>query len=292
MKNYYFLLSFFLLTTISLAQGISLQGIARDNSSSAIVATYLTFRFSITEEDGTELYAETQAIKTDDFGVFSHIIRSGTPVATSNFDDIDFAIDNLKLKVSINYNSEDIEVYNQVLQYTPYAHYARNGVPTGSILPFTGTEAPRGWVLCNGQELTAITGATKLIALIGNNTPDLQGLFLRGTGTSSLDAKYVGPSLLETQEDANKKHNHDVTLTGETNNDGAHRHFVNTSMGTKSYQDGLGNSTTKWVNNGSDLYTSTDGAHTHEITIDGSTDDSGSDESRPVNFGVNYIIKL
>lgn len=291
MKNYYFLLSFLLLTTILFAQGISLQGIARDNSSSAIVTKYLTFRFSITEEDGTELYAETQDIKTDNFGVFSHIIRSGTPVVNT-FDDIDFAIDNLKLKVSINYNLEDIEVYNQALQYTPYAHYARNGVPTGSILPFTGTEVPTGWVLCNGQELTAIVGATKLIALIGNNAPDLQGLFLRGTGTSSLDAKYVGPSLLETQEDTNKEHNHDATLTGETNNDGAHRHFVNASMGTESYQDGIGNSTTKWVTNGSELYTSTDGTHTHNVTLNGSTDDTGGDESRPVNFGVNYIIKL
>lgn len=291
MRNYYFLLIFLFTTTISFAQGISLQGIARDKANSAIVDDSLTFRFSITEEDGTELYAEIQAIKTDNFGVFSHIIRSGTPVANT-FDDIDFTIANLKLKVSINYKSEDIEVYNQTLQYTPYAHYARNGVPTGSILPFTGTEAPRGWVLCNGQELTAIAGATKLIALIGSNAPDLQGLFLRGTGTSSLDAKYVGPNLLKTQTDTNKNHDHDVTLSGKTDNDGNHRHLMSNNMGPQDRHHGPSNPTQIWHANGNKAYTSTDGAHTHNVTLNGSTDDSGSNESRPVNFGVNYIIKL
>ena len=121
MKKLTYTLLFFLAISSSFAQGISVQGIARDNASSAITNTTLTFTFSITKDDNSVLYAETQSIKTDNFGVFSHIISTGNPV-TNTFNDIDFEIANLKLKVSVNYNNNTIEVYNQTLQSTPYAH--------------------------------------------------------------------------------------------------------------------------------------------------------------------------
>lgn len=290
MKHYYFFLILFFLTLVSQAQGISIQGIARDNASSAITDTNLTFTFSITEDDNTVLYAEEQSIKTDGFGLFSHVVRSGNPV-TNTFDDIDFAIDDLKLKVSVTYNSEDIEVYNQTLQYTPYAHYARNGVPTGSILPFTGSDAPDGWVLCNGQSLTSIDGSGTLIALIGNNVPNLQGMFLRGTGTSPLGADHVGPGLLATQDDNNKAHTHgDGSYTAASA--GSHSHttydyYWSDTGSTDAYGTPDGDGTGQRLS--TSRTSASAGSHTHDIT--GVSGSSGT-ESRPVNFGVNYIIKL
>lgn len=287
MKKIYYTLLFLFATTVAFAQGISVQGIARDNASAAITDTNLTFTFSITKDDNTVLYAETQAIRTDDFGIFSHIIKSGNPV-TNTFDSIDFSIDNLKLKVSVSYNAEDIEVYNQTLQYTPYAHYARNGVPTGSIMPFIGEEAPDGWVLCQGQDITSIDGAEALIALVGNNAPDLQGMFLRGTGTSPVNSK-AGPALKATQGDDNKSHSHYASLSGSTAIDGSHSHSFPSAM---SYNTDGNSGTNGGDGSGTSVSgTNIDGNHSHSVSVSGYTNSSGT-ESRPVNYGVNYIIKL
>lgn len=287
MKKIYYTLLFLFATTVAFAQGISVQGIARDNASAAITDTNLTFTFSITKDDNTVLYAETQAIRTDDFGIFSHIIKSGNPV-TNTFDSIDFSIDNLKLKVSVSYNAEDIEVYNQTLQYTPYAHYARNGVPTGSIMPFIGEEAPDGWVLCQGQDITGVDGAEALIALVGNNAPDLQGMFLRGTGTSPVNSK-AGPALKATQGDDNKSHSHYASLSGSTAIDGSHSHSFPSAM---SYNTDGNSGTNGGDGSGTSVSgTNIDGNHSHSVSVSGYTNSSGT-ESRPVNYGVNYIIKL
>lgn len=71
--------------------------------------------------------------------------------------------------------------------------YADN--PIGTILPYGGTEAPKGWMLCQGQAVSR-TDYADLFAVIGTsfgtgdgsttfNLPDLRGEFLRGAGTNS-----------------------------------------------------------------------------------------------------------
>lgn len=292
MKKIYNTLVLALITTVSFAQGISVQGIARDNASSAITDTNLTFTFSIVKQDNVVLFAETQNIKTDNFGVFSHIVGSGNPT-NNTFSDVNFGIKNLKLKVAVNYESSDIEVYDQPFQYTPYAHFAGNGVPTGSIMPYSGAVAPAGWVICNGQDLTGMPRAAALIELVGNNAPDLQGMFLRGTGTSPKNGK-VGPALNTTQGDDNKSHNHYNSLSGNTTTTGGHNHTMNfwtefdgegdggyRKYGPTSNQDGTAVETTD-----------SQGNHNHSVSVTGYSNSSGGTESRPVNYGVNYIIKL
>ena len=99
--------------------------------------------------------------------------------------------------------------YLHLLKHVPYAIAANNGVPSGSIMPFIGTQAPAGWVLCDGAPLPTDGSADYLIALLGsNNAPNLQGMFLRGTGTSPVNNQ-AGPALMATQEDQNKEHDHD-----------------------------------------------------------------------------------
>lgn len=298
MKNFYALLFVLFITTISFAQGMSVQGIARDNANSAIATTNLTFTFSITKNDNTALYVETQIIKTDNFGVFSHIVGTGNTKG-SLFNEIDFSIKELKLKVSINYNGADIEVYNQALQYTPYAHYAKraeNGVPTGAIMPFTGKVAPLGWVFCDGQDLNRVEGTTALKLIVGDLAPDLRGMFLRGTGTNSVNSQN-GPALLATQLDAIKSHD----SSGETNEDGIHMHTIgdyypNNTTGNPNGATDTDSKTTNdarryWRGTQESITRSTgssEGKHSHKVT----TSYTGLKETRPVNYGVNYIIKL
>lgn len=304
------LLAIFLIAT-TFSQGIAVQGVARDNANAAISNTNLPFTFNITESDNTVLFSERITIRTDIFGVFSHIVSTGNPV-TNTFSSVDFSEQNLRLKVSINYGGSEIEVYNQPFQYTPYAFYAANGVPTGSIIPFMGTTAPDGWLLCDGSTIPNGTRYSPLKTVLNDTrVPNLRGRFLKGSGsggdnyvlgTESFDAI----NLSQYQGTTYKRHNHN-SGTLQTNNDGAHGHnatlnsysadnssnirFVlpaqQTSNDTnRNYNTGSGNSADPLIG-------SQGSNHTHTITGNTGTADGGSSkENRPNSFGVNYIIKL
>jgi hypothetical protein len=87
---------------------------------------------------------------------------------------------------------------DEKLQTVPYAMYAQNGVPTGSIMPYIGTTAPNGWLLCDGSAIPSGIYYDKLKTLTGNNTPDLRAMFLRGAGSGN---GKEGPSLKEVVQD-------------------------------------------------------------------------------------------
>ena len=329
MKKFFAIALFLFISLTTLAQGIAIQGIARDNESSAITNTVLTYTFSITKSDNTVQYSETEGIQTDNFGVFSHIVSTGNPT-NGAFNNVDFSIANLKLRVTVTYAGDEIEVYNQEFQYTPYAHFAKraavatnadnadraavatnadnadraavatnadDGVPTGSIIPYIGSTAPDGWVFCNGQNITSVTGSTALRDLVGNNAPDLRGTFLRGTGTSSVHGK-SGPSLKATQADTFKSHAHGVAVS--LTSDGNHNHKIlklPQDSGGVSGQDRAHLTTTNgsdesWQNISGSPSSAIQTAGNHSHTATGTISPTGNAETRPVNYGVNYIIKL
>ena len=178
-------------------------------------------------------------------------------------------------------------ISNEKLRHVPYAISANNGVPIGSILPFIGTTAPPGWAICNGNPLPSY--ATELIAMVGANAPNLQGMFLRGTGTSPVNSQ-AGPALLATQGDDNKIHSHyNSNLTGNTNYAGSHSHSYSGSSDDNG-DPGSYIVTSNDEHNGSGTVNNS-GNHNHSVSVSGHTSSVGS-ESRPVNYGVNYIIKL
>jgi hypothetical protein len=321
MKKSFLILAFLCISVNFFSQGISVQGIARNNDNSAMTDRTLDFTFYIAKADNTVLYSETQTIKTDIFGVFSHIITSGTPTGNASFQNVDFSLENLRLKVTATLGKTVFEVYNQPFQYTPYAHFAKraknadDGVPTGAIMPFVGTVAPAGWVFCWGQNIVSVEGSANLIDLLGNGyAPDLKGMFLRGAGVTTVSKDkerltYVGPKLMEFQEDTDIKHKHNNTnLEGLTDGGGGHRH----DSGFKRYEYNAGSVTYPFPlgillpdnqNNMDDkIFTLPEAAHKHSITnisgYSGFGEDSNDnsiadgDESRPANYGVHYIIKL
>lgn len=80
--------------------------------------------------------------------------------------------------------------------------------PTGTVLPFAGTTAPEGWVLCDsGEYLKTSSAYAKLFAVVGTafgetngsggvgtthfRVPDMRGVFPRGQGTNGT-ANYGG----------------------------------------------------------------------------------------------------
>lgn len=155
-------------------------------------------------------------------------------------------------------------------------------------MPFIGTEVPPGWVLCNGQSLTAITGSTNLITLLGsNNAPNLQGMFLRGTGTSPVNSQ-SGCALKGTQNDTFESHDHPDNISVASG--GSHTHSykdrdINENSGSGDYADGDGTG-----GRDSNRTTGSGGSQSH--TVNGGVLARGNAETRPVNYGVNYIIKL
>lgn len=297
MKTKLLSLAFLMLFTITSSYGqssfeqagIAVQGIARDNNNTVLANQTISLTFELYYIDSSNYEKsisspETLNIETDAFGVFSHIVDPG------EVNNPKFA--NNQVYLRIKKGSEIIS--NELLKHIPYAISANNGVPTGSIMPFIGTTAPTGWAMCNGDYLPST--ATALIALIGNKTPDLRGMFLRGAGDDNR-ANTVTVLLKGTQVDATEKHAHGKGSLSVSNN-GNHNH----NNGDYKYllkRDGI--DTAEGFDNTDDLniepniknaYKMLDaGSHNH--TVSGRTADEGTiGETRPINYGVNYIIKL
>lgn len=69
-------------------------------------------------------------------------------------------------------------------------------VPSGSVIPFAGSTAPQGYLLCDGREVSR-TDYPYLFVAIGTtygegdgsttfNLPNLQDKFIQGTGTNTV----------------------------------------------------------------------------------------------------------
>ena len=213
-----------------------------------------------------------------------------------------------------------------------------DSTPTGSVIAFAGASAPTGWLMCNGDAVSRTTYAA-LFSTLGStygagdgsttfNLPDLRGEFVRGLdGGRGVDS---GRTLGSAQSGQNASHSH----TGSAASAGAHSHTASSSSsgshshsgsaasgGSHSHSHDVPWRTTTvpagsadsvfGANLGSGGTTSTDGAHTHSLSIysDGAhshsvtvnsggahdhtltINTSGGTEARPRNIAMNYIIK-
>jgi len=116
-------------------------------------------------------------------------------------------------------------------------------------------------------------------------------MFLRGTGASPVNSQ-VGPSLRGTQGDQNKQHWHAMDFNSSVN--GQHNHtngdflYILKSDGQGTSQSFDFSNSEPNISNFAPMLNSGE----HSLAIIGNTKNSGESESRPVNYGVNYIIKL
>jgi microcystin-dependent protein len=175
----------------------------------------------------------------------------------------------------------------QPITAQPYAIQAANGVPPGSIMAYMGTNAPGGWLLCDGSAVSR-TQYSRLFAVVGVssgsgdgvttfNLPDLRGMFLRGLdGTAGVDPDKatrtaakpggnVGNEVGSSQPDQLKSHTHA---------NGSFNRALQVSNGT---------STTT---------TATDVTPAEPDILNSAPMASvGGNENRPKNIYVNYLIK-
>ncbi len=288
---------------------LSFQGIARDNTSNALAnRTNLPVAVTLFYGAGTDertILTSQDNVNTDPFGVFSYNLT----LDSANFKKVS------SVEAWVRIVSNGVTFVQEQLRTVPYAIHAQNGVPTGTIMPYVGTTAPEGWLMCDGT--TAIPDDAyhaALRSIWGTTTPNLKGLFLKGTGTNSaFSSAYVGPSLRSTSTDDMKSHTHSITTSGTTPSNGIHQHDAKWNIGFGTPMNSLSRSTQTarisshndplknigGVENDASWVLSTDsaGSHSHTFSITGTMTTSSSTagfstETRPVNFGVNYIIKI
>ena len=266
------------------SSGMSIQGIARDETNAALAnidVLELVFNvYYLVGTTETAILTQTATVKTDNFGVFSYVLT------------IDQAQYNLISTQSayLKVTQGSVVFSNEKLQAVPYAIYAQNGVPTGTIVAYIGTVAPTGWMICDGGAIPNTPYYANLKTMLGNatTTPALQAMFLRGAGSGN---GKVGPAVMGAQMDTFKSHIHGVNIN--TTSNGSHSHtttFYNDDYNNSGNGTPNGTGLIRDGGNGYPLSTSTSASHSHNVN--GNTEYTGDTETRPINWGVNWIIKI
>ena len=185
------------------------------------------------------------------------------------------------------------------------------GVPVGSVFCIAHTSVPSGYVECNGASIPngmgTVNGVTAnfaaLFVLIGANLPDLRGEFVRGfdngKGTDS------GRSMLSSQGDQNKQHNHSAS-TSISDPGHFHQSFRSGNQGERQYNSnlnssnfpssgtGAGNKNEAYnivANNAAANVGRTSSVNTG-VNAGTNVGSDGGSESRPRNVAMMYIIKF
>jgi microcystin-dependent protein len=77
------------------------------------------------------------------------------------------------------------EAQSQSSSSQPSNNTGTGNAPTGAVIYFYGDVAPKDWLFCYGQEYDT-TKYSELFSILGSNkTPDLRGVFIRGSGINS-----------------------------------------------------------------------------------------------------------
>ena len=225
MKKIYFVLFVALgfLSTVNVnaqtnvtSSGMSIQGIARDETNAALsnidqLDLVFTVYYLGSGNSEQTILTKSATVKTDNFGVFSYVLTIDQDQYTL------ISTNSAYLKVV----QGSVVFSNEKLQAVPYAIYAQNGVPTGTVVAYIGTTAPTGWMFCDGTPIPNTPYYANLKAMLGNatTTPGLKAMFLRGAGIGN---GKTGPNLMQGQQDTLGTHNHGVNIN--TTSNGSHSH--------------------------------------------------------------------
>lgn len=128
MKQFLFVICFFVCTGLSLAQApqtINYQGVARNSSGIPYSGQQVSIRISVRTETptGTVAYSETRTVATNSFGLFSLQIGSpGASNVTGSFEEINWANTTQFLQTEISVNNQPfLDLGTTQMAAVPYA---------------------------------------------------------------------------------------------------------------------------------------------------------------------------
>lgn len=286
-------------------RGFSFQGYAISPEGVALGTEGITTRFTVYPKAGAGfIYEEVQDLTTDAYGVFHAVVGNENPTLFQKMNFTAKGVDYwMKVEVKKTAGGVYTTISDAAMLAVPYARYAENGVPVGTIISFAGSlnKIPEGWLICDGTQLDGTSPLYfQLYNMLENtwggsgtdfNLPDLQGRFLRGwdngagndpdaADRTNLAGDIIGDLIGSYQTDILGGHNH----TGATTTNGNHSHAMDVGLWHRSFMGEDGNAKTAYtLNNG--MYTDAAGNHSHTIPND------GGNETRPKNASVIYIIK-
>ncbi len=124
----------------------------------------------------------------------------------------------------------------------------------GTILPYAGSSAPTGWLLCNGGSFSS-TEYPQLYALLGLSTtlPDLRSKYLKGASNIANTKQSSGnvghthnasysASNSSNNNSADASHTHNMNYNGASTNAANHNHYmVLTGAAAYGYMTNAGN---------------------------------------------------
>lgn len=161
-------------------------------------------------------------------------------------------------------------------------------VPVGTIVMWSGSIAPDGWVLCDGGNI--IDAASPLN---GTQSPDLKGRFVVGIGNNGSNTYDYGDNAGEDSHRLLATEIPSHTHSGTTSTDGSHEHDYNDLTVNRTDVNGS-NFNNQGISGVPDNERTTDpaGNHSHTFTTDGGTGGNGAHENRPMYFALAYIMRI
>lgn len=159
---------------------------------------------------------------------------------------------------------------------------ADNSVPIGTVIIWTKEIIPEGWLECNGQPVNEALypDLHKLMP----NTPNYQGMFLRGAGSQTVNhggygnTAHSSAGLGQIQGDSIRN------ITGHW--------YSNWENSSGPYWDNTSGSVRSWIqNNYNTEAMQPGGGGVHFYQLNSAYQVPTSTENRPVNVGVKYLIK-
>ncbi len=176
---------------------ISFQGIARNNTGNLIVNQTVSLRFSIinTTAAGTTIYQETQSATTNELGLFSVNIGTGT-VVSGSMATIDWKTNNKFLKVEIDPagGTTYLNMGTQQFRSEAYALYAKksnDGISNGTnnyVVKSNGTAGVNSNIVDDGTNVGISVSSPTEVLEVGtatNSTIKISGLATTSTITNN-----------------------------------------------------------------------------------------------------------
>ncbi|MFK7923733.1 MAG: hypothetical protein AB8H47_17370, partial [Bacteroidia bacterium] len=111
-------------------QSVTYQAVIRDGGM-LVVNELISVEFSL-QQNGTEVYRETHAPTTNDFGLFTAVIGDGA-VLTGDFKTLDWSLNNYELKVRVDIGGGLMDLGQNELHSVPYSLYTQKAHELDSL---------------------------------------------------------------------------------------------------------------------------------------------------------------